>query len=94
MAAASKWERLRPLRPDTLRLSAVRSGRGREVPPGNGERAGLGWRLAPVAEGPEGGVRGAGRRCGQRAAGSGSRAGRCARGCPWLYSALVELNTL
>lgn len=43
MAAASKWERLRPLRPDTLRLSAVRSGRGREVPPGNGERAGLGW---------------------------------------------------
>lgn len=94
MAAASKWERLRPLRPDTLRLSAVRSGRGREVPPGNGERAGLGWRLAPVAEGPEGG--GAWGGTALRAAGCWEREPRWAlcSGLSWLYSALVELNTL
>ncbi|KAK4824187.1 hypothetical protein QYF61_012003 [Mycteria americana] len=40
MANPAKWERLRPLRPDTLRVSEVQGGRGREVPLGDGERAG------------------------------------------------------
>lgn len=36
MANPAKWERLRPLRPDTLRVSEVHGGRGKEA----GERAG------------------------------------------------------
>lgn len=40
MASPGKWERLRPLRPDTLRVNEVRAGRVREVLPVRGERAG------------------------------------------------------
>lgn len=39
MASPGKWEHLRPLRPDTLRVSEVHSGWGREALPVAGGRA-------------------------------------------------------
>lgn len=40
MASPDKWERLRPLQLDTLRVSEVHGGRHREALPVHGERAG------------------------------------------------------
>lgn len=39
MASRGRWERLRPLLPDTMHVSEVHSRRGREVVPVDGERA-------------------------------------------------------
>lgn len=51
MTSPAKWERLRPLRPDTLRVSEVLGGWGREVLSVDGEGAGLrGNALIPPRE--------------------------------------------
>lgn len=66
MAAPAQWERLRPLRPDTLRVSEVHGGRDREALPEGGtgtqcmaSPAGEPERTAGRAPAPTGGRRAA-----------------------------------